>query len=176
VRELPFFRQFFSVQGQAKDRSGSSFHPSQWAFPDRHVLISLYPRRTQTILDPASPFPESSPAGPLLNQVLNSLLNDFQHWFERGLDLVAHCPVSVMPVAEQHHLHHLLSQALRELAAARALRSAMTETLALDMQAMAPWHRLVMRVWALSAAIRAAGVTLPPERALPPSIPPAPPG
>jgi hypothetical protein len=79
-------------------------------------------------------------------------------------------------VAEQHHLHHLLSQALRELAAARALRSAMTETLALDMQAMAPWHRLVMRVWALSAAIRAAGVTLPPERALPPSIPPAPPG
>ena len=109
------------------------------------------------IPDSPSPFSQPAGAGPLLNQVLDSLLDDFQHWFERGLDLVAHCPESVMPLAEQQQLRDTLTSSLQELRAARALRGAMSETLALDMQAMAPWHRRVMQVWGLSAALREAG-------------------
>jgi hypothetical protein len=30
--------------------------------------------------------------------------------------------------------------------------------MALDMQAITPWHQLVLEVWSLSAALRAAGV------------------
>jgi len=33
--------------------------------------------------------------------------------------------------------------------------------MAVDMEAMAPWHRLMMRVWSLSSLLRAAGVALP---------------
>lgn len=108
--------------------------------------------------------------------MLDSLLDDFQHWFERGLDLLAHCPEAVMEAEEQQEMHDSLSRSLQELIAARALRGAISETLALDMQAMAPWHRLVMKVWGLSAALREAGVDLPPERRKPVLFPPPPPG
>ena len=144
----------------------------------------MYRCLSEMIPDSPSPFSQPAGAGPLLNQVLDSLLDDFQHWFERGLDLVAHCPESVMPLAEQQQLRDTLTSSLQELRAARALRGAMSETLALDMQAMAPWHRRVMQVWGLSAALREAGVPLPPDRqkpalfpppAPPPSPPPSPP-
>jgi hypothetical protein len=36
--------------------------------------------------------------------------------------------------------------------------------MAVDMEAMAPWHRLMMRVWNLSAMLRIAGVALPEEQ------------
>lgn len=77
-----------------------------------------------------------------------------------------------MPPAEQLLLHDSLTSSLQELRAARALRGAMSEALALDMQAMAPWHQLVMKVWGLSAALREAGVPLPPERRKPALFPP----
>ena len=48
-----------------------------------------------------------------------------------------------------------------ELAAARALRQAAPTPMALEMATIAPWHQLVLEVWSLSAALRAAGVTLP---------------
>jgi hypothetical protein len=124
------------------------------------------------IPDSPSPFSQPTGAGPLLNQVLDSLLDDFQHWFERGLDLVAHCPEAVMPLAEQQRLRDSLTCSLQELRAARALRGAMSEAVALDMQAMAPWHRLVMKVWGLSSALREAGVPLPPDRRKPALFPP----
>ena len=33
--------------------------------------------------------------------------------------------------------------------------------MAVDMDAMTPWHRLMMRVWNLSAMLRVSGVSLP---------------
>jgi hypothetical protein len=33
--------------------------------------------------------------------------------------------------------------------------------MAVDLEAMAPWHRLMMRVWSLSSLLRAAGEALP---------------
>ncbi|WP_457766861.1 DUF2605 family protein [Cyanobium sp. ULC065] len=99
------------------------------------------------------------------------MLDDFQRWFERGQDLLAYCPETVLGPTEQRDFDAMLTRSLQELMAARALRGAMSETLALDMQAMAPWHRLVMKVWGLSAALREAGVTLPPDRQKPALFP-----
>lgn len=103
--------------------------------------------------------PES--AGVLLDQLLGSLLADFQFWFERGLVLLEHCPPEVMPDPEREQLAERLRTACRELAAARALRSAAPTPMALDMEAMAPWHRLVLSVWNLSSELRRTGVVLP---------------
>jgi hypothetical protein len=109
--------------------------------------------------------PDSTPmpgaAGELLDQLLGSLLVDFDFWFDRGLLLLQHCPESVMASGQQEALAERLSTARKELIAARSLRSAAPVSMALDMQAMAPWHQLVLSVWTLSAELRQAGVVLP---------------
>ena len=115
--------------------------------------------------------PDSTPrpgaAGELLDQLLDSLLLDFDFWFDRGLLLLQHCPESVLAAEDQEALSERLDTARKELIAARTLRSAAPVSMALDMQAMAPWHRLVLSDWNLSAELRQAGVVLP-------ELPPAP--
>jgi hypothetical protein len=102
------------------------------------------------------PTPES--AGELLEQVLAPLLNDFQQSFDRGLLLLQHCPDRVLPEAARAELKQRLDRAQAELAAARALRQAAPTPMALEMATIAPWHQLVLEVWSLSAALRAAGI------------------
>jgi hypothetical protein len=53
-----------------------------------------------------------------------------------------------------------LEQGLAGLAAARLLRQATPAPMALEMATIAPWHQLVVEVWSLSAALRAAGVAV----------------
>ena len=119
-------------------------------------------------MDPSSPLPPS-PSGPdsepaqLLDQLLQSLFDDFCFWFERGLVLLDLTPEKLLPRSEQQALRQRLQEALQAIAATRALRAACTTPMAVDMDAMAPWHRLMMRVWNLSSMLRIAGVTLPPD-------------
>jgi hypothetical protein len=114
----------------------------------------------------------SQSAGLLLDQLLGSLLSDFDFWFSRGLVLLQHCPDAVMTTAEREALADRLDTARKELAAARSLRSAAPGPIAVDMNAMAPWHQLVLSVWNLSTSLRQAGVALP-ELPAPPVLPPA---
>ena len=112
------------------------------------------------------------PAAQLLEHLLGSLLSDFRFWFERGELLLDLCPDAVISAAEREALRTDLEQARRELIAATSLRQATPAPVALSMDSLAPWHQLVMRVWALSARLRRSGVSLPqlnwPE---PPSFP-----
>lgn len=103
--------------------------------------------------------PES--AGELLEQLLAPLLDDFQQSFSRGQVLLQHCPDRVLEEADRSELQERLNRAQAELAAARALRQAAPSPMALEMATIAPWHQLVLEVWSLSAALRAAGVALP---------------
>ena len=111
-----------------------------------------------------TPQPGAGPeeAGALLDQLLDPLLEDFSFWFARGAVLLEHCPDSVMAAAERRAMAEALETSARALVAARCLRAAAPESLAVDLEAMAPWHRLVMRCWALAARMRQAGVELPP--------------
>ena len=106
--------------------------------------------------------PDSEPAQ-LLDHLLQSLFDDFCFWFERGLVLLDLTPEKLLPASEQQALRQRLEEALQAIAATRALRAACSTPMAVDMDAMAPWHRLMMRVWNLSAMLRIAGVILPPE-------------
>lgn len=110
-------------------------------------------------------FPRSGPEDPapgeLLDQVLNPLLADFEETFARGLLLLAHCPERVLTAERQTALRERLLEARAALYAARALRAAAPTPMALDMATIQPWHSLVVEVWSLSAAMRAAGVRMP---------------
>ncbi|MFN6354900.1 MAG: DUF2605 family protein, partial [Cyanobacteriota bacterium] len=72
-----------------------------------------------------------------------------------------HCPDQVLPPPRRSALRQRLTEAQAGLAAARALRAAAPSPMALDMATITPWHELVVEVWSLSAALRAAGVELP---------------
>ena len=109
------------------------------------------------VAEPSTP----GSAGELLEQVLAPLLDDFQQSFSRGQVLLAHCPDQVLQEAERAQLKNRLDRAQAELAAARALRQAAPTPMALEMATIAPWHQLVLEVWSLSSALRAAGVALP---------------
>jgi hypothetical protein len=62
-----------------------------------------------------------------------------------------------MEPAKQEAFRLRLMEAQAQLGAARALRAATPAPMALEMATIAPWHELVVEVWALSAALRAAG-------------------
>ena len=101
------------------------------------------------------------PPRELLDQVLEPLLDDFAASFERGFVLLDACPESVLPLERQQRLLARLEEARRELMAARALRAAAPAPMALEMTTLRPWHELVLEVWSLSAALRAAGIQPP---------------
>ena len=113
-------------------------------------------------LPPSPSEPDSEPAQ-LLDQLLQSLFDDFSFWFQRGLVLLELTPDGLLPASEQQVLRQKLEEALQAIAATRALRAACSTPMAVDMDAMAPWHRLMMRVWKLSSMLRIAGVALPPD-------------
>jgi hypothetical protein len=108
----------------------------------------------------AAPSPPE-PGADLLDHLLGSLLDDFRIWFARGETLLDCCPDGVMSIEEQQKLRAELQEASRELAAASALRSATSAPVALSLETLAPWHQLVMRLWGLSARLRAQQVSLP---------------
>jgi hypothetical protein len=105
---------------------------------------------------PAPSLPD--PTGPLLEEILVPLLQDYAESFDRGLLLLEHCPETVMTAAEQADLRERLEEASRALVAARALRAAAPKPMGLSMETITPWHRLVVEVWSLSARLRAIGI------------------
>ena len=92
-------------------------------------------------------------AGALLDELLASLLDDFEHWFQRGEELLQACPEEVMPPEERKHMQERLQDGKKAIAATRSLVAASTQPMAVSMEVMNPWHGLVTEVWALAAKL-----------------------
>ena len=92
-------------------------------------------------------------AGALLDELLASLLDDFEHWFQRGEELLKACPDAVMPREDRQRMEIRLQDGKKALAATRALVAASTEPMAVSMEVLNPWHGLVTEVWALAAKL-----------------------
>ena len=100
-------------------------------------------------MDPSN----QSEAGILLDQLLESLLADFDHWFQRGDELLRCCPDDVMGKTERDLLAARLKEAKKAITATRSLVNASSQPMAVSMGAMSPWHGLVTEVWGLSARL-----------------------
>ena len=92
-------------------------------------------------------------AGALLDELLASLLDDFEHWFQRGEALLEACPDAVMSPQERQSMERRLEDGKKAIAATRALVAASTQPMAVSMEVMNPWHGLVTEVWALAAKL-----------------------
>ena len=99
-------------------------------------------------------------AGALLDELLASLLDDFEHWFQRGEELLQACPDAVMPLEGRQQMAIRLQEGKKAIAATRALVAASTQPMAVSMEVMNPWHGLVTEVWALAAKL---GASRPPQ-------------
>lgn len=107
----------------------------------------------------AEPIPPADAAA-LLESVLGPLLEDFDSSFQRGLKLLEICPDAVLSSEDRELMRCRLLEAQAQLNAARALRAAAPAPMALEMATITPWHELLVEVWSLSAALRAAGIRL----------------
>ena len=94
-------------------------------------------------------------AGALLDSLLASLLDDFDHWFQRGEDLLARCPDAVMGLEVRRRFADRLQQGRKAVVATRSLMKASSQPMAVSMEVMNPWHGLVTEVWALAARLGA---------------------
>ena len=92
-------------------------------------------------------------ANALLESLLDSLLNDFNHWFKRGQELIEACPDSVMSLDEREAMKVRIDEGLKAIAATRSLVNATPAAMAISMEAMTPWHQLVMEVWGLAVRV-----------------------
>ena len=92
-------------------------------------------------------------AAALLDELLASLLDDFEHWFQRGEELLQACPDEVMSAEERERMDGRLQDGMKAIAATRALVAASTQPMAVSMEVMNPWHGLVTEVWALAAKL-----------------------
>ena len=88
-----------------------------------------------------------------MTSLLTSLLDDFEHWFQRGEELLNRCPNDVLDMAAQEQLRSRLKEGLKAVAATRALTQASSQPVAVSMEAMTPWHGLVTEIWGLAARI-----------------------
>ena len=92
-------------------------------------------------------------ANALLESLLDSLLNDFNHWVKRGQELLAACPDSVLTPDDREAMGVRIDEGLKAIAATRALVSATPAAMAISMEAMTPWHQLVIEIWGLAARV-----------------------
>ena len=92
-------------------------------------------------------------ADALLESLLDSLLNDFNHWFKRGQELIEACPDSVMSLDEREAMKVRIDEGLKAIAATRSLVNATPAAMAISMEAMTPWHQRVMEVWGLAVRV-----------------------
>ena len=99
--------------------------------------------------------PKDLETGALLDHLLTSLLDDFDHWFARGEELLSQCPEDVMDSSERQAFQARLAEAIKAVAATRALMRASNQPMAVSMKAMHPWHALVTEVWGLASRIAA---------------------
>ena len=63
------------------------------------------------------------------------------------------CPDEVMLSEERHRMEDRLQDGKKAIAAIRVLLAASTGPMAISMEVMTPWHRLVTEVWVLAVKV-----------------------
>lgn len=86
----------------------------------------------------------------MLKAILGPLLDDFSFWFGRSLEALEKEQVTFMSVAEQENLMQRIRAAQSEVSTAKLMFEATDGGAGVEMEVIAPWHRLVAECWGVA--------------------------
>lgn len=101
-------------------------------------------------------FPDSTnqPEPPILQAVLEPLLDDFQYWFSETQSLLASAKADCLADGDRQGLAQELDEAQQAVATARTLMLATDGNAGVELDVVSQWHRLVNKCWQTSRYIR----------------------
>jgi hypothetical protein len=94
------------------------------------------------------------PESELLKSLLQPLLDDFNHWFDRSATLLETEEIGFLSGEQQSDLLARVKQAQQEVRAAEALFQATGGQVGIETTMLMPWHRLLAECWQVSARFR----------------------
>lgn len=89
----------------------------------------------------------NAPEPELMKAILQPLLDDFQHWFGRSLDLLESERIDFLSEHEQQDLLSRVRQAQQLVSASQSLSQATGNQACVDMPVVMSWHKLVHECW-----------------------------
>lgn len=99
--------------------------------------------------------PKSNPSEQeLLKNVLKPLLEDFEYWFSRSIDLLESREISFLSSIEQADLLNRVKVAKQEVYVAQMLFTATDEQVGIEPSTMLQWHKLVSECWQVAMRFR----------------------
>ncbi len=102
--------------------------------------------------------PSQPPSQPseqsLLKTILQPLLADFAHWFERSIQLLETESMGFLTVSDQNDLLARVKNAQQEVRAAQMLFNATDGQVGIEPSTMLTWHKLVGECWQVSTRFR----------------------
>jgi len=102
--------------------------------------------------------PSNSPEdADLLKAVLPPLLDDFQHWFGKTVQVLKANEVSFLSTEEKANLIERVRDAQKQVSASQALASATNSQAGIAMPVMMSWHGLVQECWSVAIRLRKQG-------------------
>ncbi|MBW4511254.1 MAG: DUF2605 domain-containing protein [Scytonematopsis contorta HA4267-MV1] len=94
------------------------------------------------------------PEPELLKTVLQPLLEDFQYWFARSVDLLEKEQLSFMSLEAKSELLARVKNAQEEVNTAKMMFSATEGQVGIEMETLMPWHQLVTECWKVGMRFR----------------------
>lgn len=83
----------------------------------------------------------------LLKEILEPLLEDFQHWFGRSRSLLENERITFFSENEQQELLERVKQTQQEVTTAQMLYKATEGQVGIEPSILLPWHQLVTECW-----------------------------
>lgn len=99
-------------------------------------------------------FNSNLPDPDLLKTLLEPLLDDFQHWFERSRSFLETTSIEFLGSEQQADLLHRVQQAQQEVTTAQLLLKATDGQVGVETSVLMPWHHLVTECWQVVSRYR----------------------
>jgi len=105
-----------------------------------------------SVMSAADPSPKNET---LLASVLKPLLEDFQYWFQRSLQMLEQESIHFLSPEQQQSLTERVKTALSETYTASSLLQATDGQVGVEASKVMAWHGLVAECWAIARRRRA---------------------
>lgn len=99
-------------------------------------------------------YSSNAPEPELMKAVLQPLLNDFKHWFDRSINLLESETIDFLSEHEQQELLSRVRQAQQLVVASQSMSQATGNQAGVDMPVVMSWHQLVHECWNVGIRFR----------------------